>query len=382
MAFSDTLSLDEFHVTSNRIADTSTYGDIKHNILGPLADLVRAETSIFGIVQKDDGHHIRAGNFISRNIQPTCLHSYARNFQSDDPVLPHAFNTTRLRNRLNGSKCFTFTLDHIIDPSQFSRGQYYNEFLRPNSIHQVLALGIPTPLDSSMIYIIGLHRYCHRPFTETDARKISLLGPSLYMAFHNLHLKERLDDQTMIVSAIGTEPTEQGLVILNENDEVIFANPAGRTHLEHNHLKPAIGVQETQKGRIIPGEPLRDMLRRHQEKEALIPNRRAKTHLEIGDITIEVETLRPPTNPGARRLLLRTCKKAPAAVAASAIDRFGLSKRETDIASLVVMGATNTAISETLCISVRTVENHLRSIYQKVGVRNRTSLAFHLSPSA
>ena len=56
----------------------------------------------------------------------------------------------------------------------------------------------------------------------------------------------------------------------------------------------------------------------------------------------------------------------------------GLSRRECDVALLVSQGFTNTEVSERLCISRYTVENHLKSIFAKLGVRNRTRLTHHL----
>jgi len=55
-----------------------------------------------------------------------------------------------------------------------------------------------------------------------------------------------------------------------------------------------------------------------------------------------------------------------------------LSRRECDVALLVSQGFTNTEVSERLCISRYTVENHLKSIFAKLGIRNRTQLTHHL----
>lgn len=52
-----------------------------------------------------------------------------------------------------------------------------------------------------------------------------------------------------------------------------------------------------------------------------------------------------------------------------------LSERETDILNLLGQGLTNKDIAQTLMISVRTVEAHLRSIYDKLDVRSRTEAA-------
>lgn len=49
-----------------------------------------------------------------------------------------------------------------------------------------------------------------------------------------------------------------------------------------------------------------------------------------------------------------------------------LSEREAEVLRLLAQGLTNKDIAQTLIISVRTVEAHLRSVYGKLDVRSRT----------
>lgn len=52
-----------------------------------------------------------------------------------------------------------------------------------------------------------------------------------------------------------------------------------------------------------------------------------------------------------------------------------LTGRERDVLSLLALGYSNKDIAQTLFLSVRTVEAHLRNIYGKLGVRSRTEAA-------
>jgi len=52
-----------------------------------------------------------------------------------------------------------------------------------------------------------------------------------------------------------------------------------------------------------------------------------------------------------------------------------LSERETDVLRMLVKGMTNKDIAQSLILSVRTVEAHLRSIYGKLGAHSRTEAA-------
>lgn len=52
-----------------------------------------------------------------------------------------------------------------------------------------------------------------------------------------------------------------------------------------------------------------------------------------------------------------------------------LTQRETEIAELTAWGAAKKEIADRLYISVRTVENHCRSIYEKTGCSKATELS-------
>jgi len=56
-------------------------------------------------------------------------------------------------------------------------------------------------------------------------------------------------------------------------------------------------------------------------------------------------------------------------------DTFAITNRESEIVQLVLQGHSNQLIGEKLFISTRTVESHLYSIFQKLGVKNRIQLA-------
>lgn len=53
-------------------------------------------------------------------------------------------------------------------------------------------------------------------------------------------------------------------------------------------------------------------------------------------------------------------------------DRAKLSKREMDVLLFVKDGLRNPEIAQNLGLSTKTIENHVRSILQKLGAKNRT----------
>lgn len=53
----------------------------------------------------------------------------------------------------------------------------------------------------------------------------------------------------------------------------------------------------------------------------------------------------------------------------------GLTERERDVLKLVTEGMNNTSIADRLCISLNTVKTHLKNIFQKLAVEDRTGAA-------
>ena len=90
----------------------------------------------------------------------------------------------------------------------------------------------------------------------------------------------------------------------------------------------------------------------------------AMTRDEVVDYAREVEAVRP--RPAATE---RARQAGP------------LSRREMEVASLVADGATNAQVAGSLFISERTVESHLASIFNKLGVDSRLQVARWIAAS-
>ena len=54
-----------------------------------------------------------------------------------------------------------------------------------------------------------------------------------------------------------------------------------------------------------------------------------------------------------------------------------LTEQERAVLALLAMGQRNARIADELCVSIRTVENHLYHIFQKLGVSSRMEAALY-----
>ncbi|KAM3102130.1 response regulator [Phormidesmis sp. 146-12] len=66
---------------------------------------------------------------------------------------------------------------------------------------------------------------------------------------------------------------------------------------------------------------------------------------------------------------------SPNSVSSSKIELAELSPREREVLSLIATGANNREIAEILCITEKTVKNHVSSILSRLNLRDRTQIA-------
>jgi DNA-binding CsgD family transcriptional regulator len=82
--------------------------------------------------------------------------------------------------------------------------------------------------------------------------------------------------------------------------------------------------------------------------------------------------------PGERRISVVLAPARPADTVPLLLAAHGLTRREADVARLVLRGASTATIVDTLHITRYTVQDHLRAVFDKVGVRSRRDLAGRL----
>jgi DNA-binding CsgD family transcriptional regulator len=76
----------------------------------------------------------------------------------------------------------------------------------------------------------------------------------------------------------------------------------------------------------------------------------------------------------ARRVAVIVEPAHPARIAPLLMSVYGLTEREQDVTRLVLQGSSTAEIAERLVVSAHTVQQHLKSIFDKTGVRSRRDL--------
>jgi DNA-binding CsgD family transcriptional regulator len=76
----------------------------------------------------------------------------------------------------------------------------------------------------------------------------------------------------------------------------------------------------------------------------------------------------------ARRVAVIVEPAHPARIAPLLMSAYGLTEREQDVTRLVLQGNSTTEIAERLVVSAHTVQQHLKNVFDKTGVRSRRDL--------
>jgi DNA-binding CsgD family transcriptional regulator len=82
----------------------------------------------------------------------------------------------------------------------------------------------------------------------------------------------------------------------------------------------------------------------------------------------------PLTSGAASRVAVIVEPAHPARITPLLMSAYGLTERERDVTALVLQGASTAQIADELVVSTHTVQQHLKNIFDKTGVRSRRDL--------
>lgn len=292
----------------------------------------------------------------------------------DDVLLrasPQFLENEFLRNDVNKlawmAKSHTVVINLVqATEGELSRSPRYREILVPLSLGDELRAVLMT--GETCWGFMCLHReHASSPFTLAEAAYLARLTP---------HFAEGLRKALLLGSP--TEPTvpdEPGVLLLAEDLSVVATTPAAECWLAE--LREADGPRK----QAIPYAVSAVVGRLHALERAmdaevdLVPRvqlRTASGHW----LVLHASRLAGRGAPGHIAVIFEVAQ--PAEIAPLLVQIYDLSKRESEIMRLVVRGHSTAEISETFHISSNTVQDHLKAIFDKVGVRSRRELVGRL----
>jgi DNA-binding CsgD family transcriptional regulator len=234
----------------------------------------------------------------------------------------------------------------------------YRRVLRPNGLeHQLRAALV---VDGTHWGALHIERR-GADFTTSEVALVDALVPHLAHAFRRWVLAESHGTKD------ARPPMTPGVIVLDQDNEVDSISPEAEHWLGEwgvadleippSAIAAVVGVARAQAGR------------RHIE---IIPGARVRLPTGTWLHVRATHLIRPDRKPHTAIVLERAGNVHVAPLIARAHQ---LSQRETQIAILVLRGLSTSEIAASLFISAYTVQDHLKSIFDKVGVRSRRELA-------
>ena len=249
---------------------------------------------------------------------------------------------------------------------ELERSQRYREILAPLALGDEMRAALIT--GGSCWGFMCLHREQSSPhFTLTEAAYLARLTP---------HLAEGLRTALLLGSTTGqTVPDEPGLLLLAEDLSVVAITPAAERWLAEleeadlPHKLPLPYAVTAVAGRMLALE------RGLDAQPDLVPRVRLRTASGHW-LVLHASRLSGPSTQGHIAVIFEAAR--PAEVAPLIVQVYDLSKRESEILQSVVRGLSTTEISAEFRISSNTVQDHLKAIFEKVGVHSRRELVGQL----
>ena len=279
---------------------------------------------------------------------------------------------------LTSHRNLIITIDQIISFDKLTKSEYYNDFLKPQSLQFQMVIHLK--FGQRFKGIIAFWRSRNEVnFSSQDKAKAQLILPLLAGAMEKAIILEQNAELKNIINFITSNLPYKGIIVLNDSLEPIYINEYAANLI--SVLRKEEGIKETS-SRFLPnnlylycrkfmnspstkGDP------HHHQKQFQLTTKSYRQQVSVG-----LRCINDGHNP-SKYLVSLDAEKLPLPRFPHLIE-LGLTRREIEVINLVFQGHTNASISDNLYISEYTVENHLRSVYEKVGVTNRTGLIYRL----
>ncbi|HEY97583.1 MAG TPA: response regulator transcription factor [Dehalococcoidia bacterium] len=346
-------------------------GGKTEEILYALLKSFKADQAVYLSASNND-NGVDLSNSYALCQDKSFLNQYAEYFWRYDPLYQMQFCPT--------PDNLVFKTDDIIPYSQMVKLEYYNSFLRPQNLLGELIIRL---YSKGYVYgVISLQRFReHSNFNVNDTQKASLLVPYLNNIFETADKLIKINEERMLLEQ-WMESHSEGLILLDSKFSPLYCNSEAKLFcllMNHKNLRRPDGGKDVdisiplsivQDCMNLTTSSIKEGIYKHFSNK-IINIEQKKYHIQYFPVLLPSSKLPSPRFIIFVNELTRYRDNAEE----NYTTEYKLSEREESVARYAAIGLTNKQIAEKLCISPFTVQNHLKSIFGKTGIDNRTKLA-------
>jgi DNA-binding CsgD family transcriptional regulator len=335
------------------VASCDTRETLFSKVLSLCSPLFQADAGIVSLMKRGQ---MDTKTVVTKNISELSWRRYEDHFVRYDPILRSPFTPYPQD---------IYTTNDILPRKFLESSQYYKDFLLPLNLRWHMVVQLKHREETCALLCLIRSRGMP-PFTDQDKEKAELIAPCLTTSIEKVKALEKDHHKEIIIDAIVGERQKGGTLIVDDRFSLIHANQEASNIL--CYLRPLEDCRDD-----IPLSLSRLFSQYYQDlgKSGLgaVKSHVIKTGKQR-DVLAHIRSLKCGEN--RYYLLVFLEWKAHNEVERPAANT--LTRREVEIAMMVPKGLRSQDIAEKLFVSTSTVENHLQSIYTKLGICNRASL--------
>jgi DNA-binding CsgD family transcriptional regulator len=241
----------------------------------------------------------------------------------------------------------------------------YRELLRPQGIGWELRTSFVT--DSTCWGTMGIYRDRDEPdFSDEEAAFLAGISSTLAEGFR----------RSMLISSVVAEESPDGPGLLLLDDE---GNVTSITGTAERWLEELVDLGDLMEGRL----PLAVTAVADRAKaidggvDSPAPQARVRAYTRSGRWIVLHGTRLGGASEGQMAVIVEPARSAE--LAPLIVQAYGLSGREREVTQFVLQGLSTREIADRLFISMHTVQDHLKVIFEKVDVHSRRELVARVS---
>ncbi len=340
-------------------AINSDYTNYENIVLFSLSTIFNIRLTVYGAFYIGAGGAIKLSRLISNSIRGEFLDLYKKEIYLEDPFLN---NYAQI--------CYTnpdatyFTDDQLSEESYRNSG--YSKLLRKSRIGHEAMIGV-NGLPGSLVHVIRVYKTIDAgDFTEQERALFHYIGQAFN---HSKMLYSKFVRQQRKLEAVSAycDETAHGFAILDGKGRLLQCNAA----FMNFSAKLSSGLTKW--------EIANDIIFAVTGKDKLPEDTYFREEAHVNGVLITIQKKRVVLSIRTENLFFITLQKdrgvrVPDLDSVSLSARYGLTRRETELALLVAKGYSNQEISDELFIGASTVKTHISNIYGKLGVGSRKEM--------